>query len=194
MPTQPTCKVVKRDGQRGARINPKGCKVRTTKDTQGNKRQYNKRGEEKITLKTTGNEMRLVVAGARQHSTVRNWGNRTMRQRAEWRDRHKMIYDTGAQVTSMSREMCDRLRIDWRRTTNYTMQSVRGVGNTSTPCKVLHDVEFYICIDAPLKVTAQWAKVKVDVYVLLIPESSTSNLIGVTAIRQLKSRFKLKFK
>ena len=84
MPTQPTCKVVKREGQRGARIDPKGCKVRTTKDTQGNKRQYNKRGEEKITLKTTGNEMRLVVAGARQHSTVRNWGNRTMRQRAEW--------------------------------------------------------------------------------------------------------------
>ena len=149
MPTQPTCKVVKREGERGARIDPKGCKVRTTKDTQGNKRQYNKRGEEKITLKTTSNEMRLpvVVAGARQHSTVRNWGNRTMRQRAEWRDRHKMIYDTGAQVTSMSREMCDRLRIDWRRTTNYTMQSVRGVGNTSTPCKVLHDVEFYICID-----------------------------------------------
>ena len=53
MPTQPTCKVVKREGQRGARIDPKGCKVRTTKDAQGNKRQYNKRGEEKITLKTT---------------------------------------------------------------------------------------------------------------------------------------------
>jgi hypothetical protein len=59
MPPKPTCKVVKREGQRGARIDPKGCKVRTTKDTQGNKRQYNKRGEEKITLKTTGNEMRL---------------------------------------------------------------------------------------------------------------------------------------
>ena len=78
MPPKPTCKVVKREGQRGARIDPKGCKVRTTKDTQGNKRQYNKRGEEKITIKTTGNEMRLVVAGARQHSTVRNWGNRTI--------------------------------------------------------------------------------------------------------------------
>ena len=45
MPPKPTCKVVKREGQRGARIDPKGCKVRTTKDTQGNKRQYNKRGE-----------------------------------------------------------------------------------------------------------------------------------------------------
>ena len=68
MPTRPTCKVVKREGERGARIDPKGCKVRTTKDAQGNKRQYNKRGEEKITLKTTGNEMRLVVVGAKTGS------------------------------------------------------------------------------------------------------------------------------
>eukprot|EP01043_Picozoa_sp_COSAG02_P008850 COSAG02_NODE_290_length_25531_cov_75.132392_18_plen_212_part_00 len=30
MPPKPTCKVVKREGQRGARIDPKGCKVRTT--------------------------------------------------------------------------------------------------------------------------------------------------------------------
>ena len=42
MPPKPTCKVVKREGQRGARIDPKGCKVRTTKDAQGNK----KKGEQ----------------------------------------------------------------------------------------------------------------------------------------------------
>ena len=35
MPPKPTCKVVKIEGQRGARIDPKGCKVRTTKDAQG---------------------------------------------------------------------------------------------------------------------------------------------------------------
>ena len=40
MPPKPTCKVVMREGQRGARSDPKGCKVRTTKDTQGNKRQW----------------------------------------------------------------------------------------------------------------------------------------------------------
>jgi|EP01046_Picozoa_sp_COSAG06_P023556 hypothetical protein len=44
MPPKPTCKVVKIEGQRAARIDPKGCKVRTTKDAQGNKRQYNKQG------------------------------------------------------------------------------------------------------------------------------------------------------
>ena len=41
MPPKPTCKVVKREGQRGARIDPKGCKVRTTKDDQGNKKKQN---------------------------------------------------------------------------------------------------------------------------------------------------------
>jgi hypothetical protein len=46
MPPKPTCKVVKREGQRGARIDPKGCKVRTTKDAQGNKKKQNKQGQE----------------------------------------------------------------------------------------------------------------------------------------------------
>ena len=32
-------------------------------------------------------------------------------------------------------------------------------------------LKFYICMDKPFKMNAQWAKVKVDVYVLLIPES-----------------------
>jgi hypothetical protein len=42
MPPKPTCKVAKREGQRGARIDPKGCKVRTAKDAQGNKKKQNK--------------------------------------------------------------------------------------------------------------------------------------------------------
>mgnify|MGYP006066149131 CR=1 FL=1 len=70
MPPKPTCKVVKREGQRGARIDPKGCKVRTTKDAQGNKRQYNKRGEEKITLKTRHTPaIRRMSYGAVRSST-----------------------------------------------------------------------------------------------------------------------------
>ena len=35
-PTKVTCKVVKRKGQKGARIYPKGCKVRTEVDRAGN--------------------------------------------------------------------------------------------------------------------------------------------------------------
>ena len=62
MPPKPTCKVVKREGQRGARIDPKGCKVRTTKDAQGNKKKENKQGQQKIKRTTTKTDMRLAVA------------------------------------------------------------------------------------------------------------------------------------
>ena len=64
MPPKPTCKVVKREGQRGARIDPKGCKVRTTKDAQGNKKKQNKQGQEKIKRTTTKilKDMRLAVS------------------------------------------------------------------------------------------------------------------------------------
>ena len=64
MPPKPTCKVVKREGQRGARIDPRGCKVRTTKDAQGNKKKETKQGNEKIKRTTTKREMRLAVAGS----------------------------------------------------------------------------------------------------------------------------------
>ena len=60
MPPKPTCKVVKREGQRGARIDPKGCKVRTTKDAQGNKKKENKQGQQKIKRTTTKTDMRLA--------------------------------------------------------------------------------------------------------------------------------------
>ena len=63
MPPKPTCKVVKREGQRGARIDPRGCKVRTTKDAQGNKKKETKQGNEKIKRTTTKRDMRLAVAG-----------------------------------------------------------------------------------------------------------------------------------
>ena len=64
MPPKPTCKVVKREGQRGARIDPKGCKVRTTKDAQGNKRQYNKQETFKIT-EIKDERSSLTIAGSR---------------------------------------------------------------------------------------------------------------------------------
>jgi hypothetical protein len=72
MPPKPTYKVVKREGQRGARIDPKGCKVRTTKDAQGNKKKETKHGHEKIKRTTTKREMRLAVAGSPQRHLISN--------------------------------------------------------------------------------------------------------------------------
>ena len=82
MPPKPTCKVVKREGQRGARIDPKGCKVRTTKDAQGNKKKETKQGNEKIKRTTTKREMRLAVAGSPQRHLIANWNNRPQQFRS----------------------------------------------------------------------------------------------------------------
>ena len=75
MPPKPTCKVVKREGQRGARIDPKGCKVRKTKDAQGNKKKENKQGQQKIKRTTTKTDMRLAVAGSPQRHLIANWND-----------------------------------------------------------------------------------------------------------------------
>lgn len=116
-----TCKVVKRrtatGGYTGARIDPKGCKVRTTKSQAGVLRKYNKQGERKITLKTKEKAKRLAVAGTRQHPSIQHWRNKTVQQRKDWGEDKNMIYDTGAQVTTMSRELANRLQINYLRTT-----------------------------------------------------------------------------
>ena len=67
MPPKPTCKVVKREGQRGARIDPKGCKVRTSVNAQGSKTKEDKQGQEKIKRTTRSGKMQLAVAGNNRH-------------------------------------------------------------------------------------------------------------------------------
>lgn len=191
---RPTCKVVKRNGQTGARIDPKGCKVRTTKSQAGVLRQYNKQGERKITLKTRKKAKTLAVAGTRQHASVTGWRNKTVEQRTDWKQDKNMIYDTGAQITTMSRELANRLQINYLRTTNYRDDFIGGVGGTRTPVKVLLDTEFWVCIDDYRVRNANWMKVKIDLFITLVPEHSVSNLLGVDAMKQIGSRLKVKFK
>jgi hypothetical protein len=193
-----TCKVVKRrtatGGYTGARIDPKGCKVRTTKSQAGVLRKYNKQGERKITLKTKEKAKRLAVAGTRQHPSIQHWRNKTVQQRKDWGEDKNMIYDTGAQVTTMSRELANRLQINYLRTTGYRDDFIGGVGGTRTPVKVLLGTEFWVCIDDEKFTNANWMKVKVDLFILLSPEHSVSNLLGVDAMRQIGSRLKVKYK
>ena len=86
MPPKPTCKVVKRSNQKGARIHPKGCKVRTDVDAAlGTKTRTNKTGERK----------RKVVEGGREHQvTLARAPNANPN---EWVT--GVIYDTGANST-----------------------------------------------------------------------------------------------
>ena len=90
MPPKPTCKVVKREGQRGARIDPKGCKVRTTKDAQGNKKKENKQGQQKIKRTTTKTDMRLAFAGSPQRHLIANWNDRPQNFRSNYKRNHNI--------------------------------------------------------------------------------------------------------
>ena len=80
MDDRPTCKVVTRPGQRGARIAPKGCKVRKTQAGQ-TIRSYTKAGVEKA--KITTNRLKYTLTAARNNHRVR------------------MLFDTGAMVTTI---------------------------------------------------------------------------------------------
>ena len=204
MPPKPTCKVVKREGQRGARIDPKGCKVRTTKDAQGNKRQYNKQGQEKFKITEIRNEHAVTIAGSRQYATVvRHWKTTTgpnamsVAQKGAFKRNHKMIYDTGATMTTMSRSMLRKIGENPNRTNNVRYTTSQGAIGPVVQTKVLNDVVFYVLIHSsgqhvhtgPLP--QEWVKIKVDVAVM---DSDVANLLGTTSIRQLKSRLKVKFK
>ena len=94
----------------------------------------------------------------------------------------------------MSRELANRLQINYLRTTNYRDDFIGGVGGTRTPVKVLLDTEFWVCIDDYRVRSANWMKVKVDLFIMLAPEHGVSNLLGVDVMRQIGSRLKVKFK
>lgn len=73
MPPKPTCKVVKRQGQTGARIDPKGCKVRSEKDAAGTVKTTNKQGQRLHKVKETNRDHFLFISGKKpSHATARN--------------------------------------------------------------------------------------------------------------------------
>ena len=185
---KPTCKVVKRAGQRGARIAPRGCKVRTDIDADGRKTRRNKAGETKIKLVELDRKFILAVAGPKQQSVINGWEQRSPQSKRNYKEDNHMLYDTGAMVTLMSRALLQRLGINWKRTTNTYTTNISGVGGDQQT-KVLVGVEFYIQIDW---FTNQWTKVKADIHVMPT-DDNTSRLLGVDVIRQL-TRLTVKFR
>ena len=187
MPPKPTCKVVKREGQRGARIDPKGCTVRTEKSAAGTVTTRNKAGETKIKAKERDSKFFLAIAGSTQSGIANGWSTRSAPSKRNYKSNHKILYDTGAQITLMSKDLLTKIGVNWRRNNNMYYSAVMGVGGSENT-KVLQDVQFYVLIDSR---TSQWTLVTADVYVKDV-DSDVSNLLGVDAILQL-NRLKVKF-
>ena len=108
MPPKPACKVVKRQGQTGARIDPKGCKVRSEKDAAGKVKTTNKQGQQKHKTTHKGREHWILISGKKpQHATVRsNWDTYTREKIRDFghenKQAHRILYDTVLTGTLMT--------------------------------------------------------------------------------------------
>ena len=101
-----------------------------------------------------------------------------------------MLYDTGAQMTLMNRALLTRLSIPGvkKKEREALDSSVQGVTG-SQKVKILKSVTFHVLVSEN---PDRWVKVTDDISVSYGDEVSTSNLLGVSAIRQL-NMLKVKF-
>ena len=172
MPPKPTCKVVKRVGQRGARIHPKGCTVRTNVDVgAGTKVRTNKAGEQKRKVVEGGREHRVTLARAPNAPS------------SEWVT--GVIYDTGATSSLFSQEAATKL--------GYPPARVAREGRprrfhsvTGSEISMVLTMGFYVLVD-----TNTWKYVEGEASV---SPQSNHLLLGITHIKQLQSTYSVKFR
>ena len=169
MPPKKTCKVVVKEGQRGARIHPKGCKVRT-KIEGGVKTRRNKEGQIKRKAKTTGTEFTVrVKSAANSNVSV------------------PLAWDTGADIDTISHADAVKLKILDR--PHYPMSVNFGLGGEQS--FALRNVPIWVRLTAD---TPYYGNV-VSRRLFITPgnRSPTSNVIGTASIKQLSKVFKVKF-
>lgn len=168
-PNLPSCKTVIIQGQRGMRIkgivngkvaNSK-CKVRNIADRDGNVKTYSKQNQVKKKVKET----------ASKHMVFVSHNNR----------RIEMLYDTGAEMTTMRRSLANFLGITQTGLYQSSPGNVRGAGNDITPGRYYENV--------PLRLEATGEVARSQVFV----SDNVMNLLGTGHIKQYK-QYRIKFR
>jgi hypothetical protein len=121
--------------------------VRTEKSAAGTTTTRNKAGETKTKAKELSNRFTLAIAGSTQQGIANGWSNMSEASKAGCKSTRHILYDTGAQVTLMSKALLTNEGVNWRCNNNIHMANVSGVGGQEN-LKVLHDVSFYVLIDS----------------------------------------------
>ena len=172
-PNLPSCKTVIIQGQRGMRIkgivngkvaNSK-CKVRNIADRDGNVKTYSKQNQVKKKVKETTSKHMVFVS----HNHRAN--NR----------RIEMLYDTGAEVTTMKTSLADYLGITQPGLYIESPGNVSGAGQHITAGKFYHSV--------PLRLEATGEVARNQVFV----SNNVKNLLGTGHIKQYK-QYRIKFR
>lgn len=173
-----TCKVVLKENQRGARIAPKGCKVRT-KIEGGVKTSTNKDGQikRKVTIDTT-TERELVVRVRSAANVVGQLPNVSV----------PMSWDTGAEIDTISYDDAVKLKILDRPHYRATIDLALNMSQESFEVR---NVPIWVRLTAG---TPYYGNV-VSRRLFITPgkRTRTSNVIGTVSIAQLSKVFKVKF-
>ena len=206
MNNQPTCKVVKGLAPHPnlARIHPKGCKIRNVLEQgveQDVIRTYNKAGDRKIKKKTSARDYSLLLArplvAQEWHTFLEAYkiaykaphNDGPIRTRTA---RHRVVYDTGAMVTQLDHYNLTQLGVDINRVNGVRIVGIRGVGtgpnNPATPTKKYLNVTFSLLLDEP---SNTWVTITDDV---VDAGERGMDLLGVTSMKKIGSRFKIQFK
>ena len=169
-PPQPTCKAVKRPNQRGARIHPRGCRVRYVLNNDGTIGKNAKATGRKKPAKQT-----ILIEGDRHFMFNARVGNSPST---------RFLWDTGATTTGISRKTARKLGL-----LGENNQPINGYkfGRDATATiadgsviriKTIHDV--------PLTFR-EYAQETVRGIVTISPDETSSSLFGVNMIRKVKT-------
>ena len=178
MPPKPTCKVVKRVGQTGARIHPKGCTVRTDVDVAvGTNVRTNKAGDKERKVVARGREHQVTVARAPNAPS------------SEWVT--GVIYDTGATSSLFSQAAATKLGYPPARVAREG-RPIRFRSVTWSEMSMELTMGFYVLVDDPMVYgNNAWKYVTGEGSV---SPQSNHLLLGVTRIKELKSAYSVKFR
>ena len=166
-----TCKAVKRPNQRGARIHPKGCRVRYILKEDGSLGKVAKATNQLKPAKRT-----ILIEGDNHFRFNVRVGNS---------DKIKFLWDTGATYTSMNRRTARRLGILGANNTPINGFVWSGSHNTEIADGTL--VQVRRISNVPLTFSARYGGETVRGTVQIMPDETSSSLFGISHIRNVRT-------
>lgn len=167
---KPTCKAVKRPGQRGARIHPRGCRVRYILNNDGT---LGKNAKATGTLKPA--KQTIVIEGDRHfqfNARVRNSPST------------RFLWDTGATITSISQKTARKLGL--LGTNNQPINGFSWGADEQTTIADGSVIQVKTINNVPLTF-ARFSEETVNGTVIIIRDESSPSLFGVNMIRKVKT-------
>ncbi len=158
----PTCKVVTKAGERGARIFPKGCKVRSrvTQETRGFVlddnddlvedvdnpviTRVNKQGQQKLTKKTGARQAMIIVTSRYQRALYEDpqFGTFQPLSQAQVMQRRAAMTAGWEKYKYRDDSTASRRRIDWAQTKHQTLVYDTGAMGTSMDVNIMKRMGF----------------------------------------------------